>query len=77
MWGPWTFVADDGLLIAPFPVPHSPFEPFAPSEFQCVDDPEITLRFDQPGAAGFDRVTYEGAMKWPWQASWATRIAPS
>lgn len=27
-----TFVADDGLHTAPFPVPHSRFEPFTPTE---------------------------------------------
>jgi len=76
-YAPWTFVADDGLLTAPFPTPNSRFEPFTPTEFQCVDDPEITLRFDQPGAGGYDRVTYEGPMRWPWQASIGTRVASS
>ena len=76
-WAPWTFVAADGLLTAPFPVPNSRFEPFTPTEFQCVDDPEIILRFDQPDVVGYNRVTYEGPMRSPWQASTATRVAPS
>ncbi len=62
---PWPveIAAADGLLTAPFPIPQSRYEPFAPTEFQCVADPEVTLRFDQPGEVGFELMTVEGAMR--------------
>jgi len=62
---PWpiAIAAADGVLIAPFPAPDSRYEPFAQTEFQCVDDPEITLHFDQPGEAGYERVTVQGPMR--------------
>ena len=56
-------ISADGLLTAPFPIPQSRYEPFAPTEFQCVADPEVTLRFDQPGEVGFELMTVEGAMR--------------
>ncbi|HEY4939835.1 MAG TPA: serine hydrolase domain-containing protein [Rhizomicrobium sp.] len=62
--GPWTIVAHDGALTVPFPAPHSRYAPAAPNEFEFVDDPEITLRFDQPGEAGYQRVTVQGPMRW-------------
>ncbi len=74
--GPWIIVADDGVLIAPFPVPHSRYEPFTQTEFQCIDDPEMTLRFDQPGEVGYERVTVEGPMRWKWRTE-SGRRTPS
>ena len=50
-------------LTVPFPAPNSRYEPFTPTEFQFVDDPEITLRFDQPGEAGYERLTLQGPMR--------------
>jgi hypothetical protein len=55
--------ADDGGLITPFPAPRSRYEPVTQTEFEFVDDPEITLRFDQPGEAGYRRVTLQGPMR--------------
>jgi hypothetical protein len=71
---PWLFAVDDGLLTAPFPVPHSRYEPFDRTQFQCIDDPEITLCFDQPGPTGYERVTIEGPMRWPWHIARGKRI---
>ncbi len=62
--GPWHIAVDDGGLTTPFPGPRSRYEPFTPTAFQLVDDPEMTLRFDQPGQAGYERVTVEGPMPW-------------
>ena len=74
---PWPFAiaAADGVLAVPFPAPHSRYEPFAPAEFQCIDDPELTLHFHQPGAAGYERVTIQGPMRRPY-ASIGVRVAP-
>jgi len=62
---PWpiAITAADGVLLAPFPGPSSRYEPFAQTEFQCVDDPETTLHFDQPGEAGYRRMTVQGALR--------------
>jgi CubicO group peptidase (beta-lactamase class C family) len=62
---PWPvqIVSADGALTAPFPTPESRYEAFTQTEFQCVDDPEITLHFDQPGQAGYARVTVEGPLR--------------
>lgn len=62
---PWpiAIAAADGVLTAPFPTPNSRYEPLTQTDFQCIDDPEITLRFDQPGRAGYERVTVEGPMR--------------
>src|SRR5262249_33606871 len=65
-WLPWKIVAHDGLLTAPFPAPESRYEPVAANEFQCLDDPEITMRFDTPGASGYESVTVEGPLRWRW-----------
>jgi CubicO group peptidase (beta-lactamase class C family) len=61
--GPLPIAADDGGLITPFPAPRSRYEPVTQTEFEFVDDPEITLRFDQPGEAGYRRVTLQGPMR--------------
>jgi hypothetical protein len=63
---PWpiAIAAADGVLTAPIPTPNGRFEPVSHTEFQGVDDPEITLRFDQPGAAGFERVAIQGPLRW-------------
>ncbi len=71
--GPWTIVADDSVLIVPFPVPDSRYEPFTQTEFQCIDDPEMTLHFDQPGELGYERVTVQGPMRWKWRTESGTR----
>jgi CubicO group peptidase (beta-lactamase class C family) len=60
---PMAIAAADGALSVPFPAPGSRYEPVAKTEFQCVDDPEITLFFDRPGEGGYGRVTCEGAMR--------------
>ena len=73
--GPWTIVADDGVLIVPFPVPHSRYEPFTQTKFQCIDDPEITLHFDQPGEVGYERVTVEGPLRWKWRTERGRRTS--
>jgi CubicO group peptidase (beta-lactamase class C family) len=75
--GQWTIVADDGMLTAPFPVPESRYAPFTQTEFQCIDDPEMTLRFDQPGEAGYERVTVEGPMRRRWRAENGRRLSAS
>ena len=75
--GPWNIVADDGVLIAPFPVPHSRYEPFTQTEFQCIDDPEMTLHFEQPGEVGYERVTVEGPMRWKWRTESGRRTSTS
>ncbi len=72
---PWPIAVDDGVLTAPFPAPHSRYEPITPTEFQFVDDPEITLRFDQPGEAGYERVAIQGPIRWR-QTTTANRAAP-
>jgi CubicO group peptidase (beta-lactamase class C family) len=61
---PWpiAIALADGVLTAPSLAPHSRFEPFAQTEFQCVDDSELTLRFEQLGEAGYERVTVQGPM---------------
>lgn len=61
--GPWQIAMDDGGLTAPFPAPRSRYEPFTQTAFQLVDDPEITLHFDQPGEVGYERVTVESPMR--------------
>ncbi len=73
---PWpvAIAAADGMLTAPFPVPNSRYEPFSQTEFQCADDPELVLRFDQPGEAGYGRLTVEGAMQWPWRTATGARM---
>jgi CubicO group peptidase (beta-lactamase class C family) len=75
---PWpvTIAAADDGLTTPFPVPQSRFEPFAQAEFQCVDDPELTLRFDQAGKAGYEQLTVEGAMRWRWRTAIGRRTEP-
>ena len=62
---PWPIeiAAADGALTAPFPAPDSRYEPVGRAEFQCVDDPEITLWFDQAGETGYRQVRVEGAMR--------------
>jgi D-alanyl-D-alanine carboxypeptidase len=65
--GPWSIVADDGVLIAPFPVPQSRYEAFTQTDFQCIDDPEMTLHFDQPGEVGYERVIVEGPLRGKWR----------
>ena len=74
---PWPFeiAVTDGAIMAPFPAPNSRYEPFAQAEFQCVDDPELTLRFDRPGAAGYERVTIHGPMRSRWRAGIGNRVA--
>jgi CubicO group peptidase (beta-lactamase class C family) len=74
---PWPFAiaAADGVLTAPFPAPDSRYEPFTQTEFQCVDDPEMTLRFEQPGEAGYERATVEGPMRWRWRTATGNRTA--
>jgi D-alanyl-D-alanine carboxypeptidase len=73
---PWPIeiTAADGALTTPIPVPHSRYEPFAPTEYQCVDDPELTLHFDQPGEAGYDRLTVQGPMRWQWRTAIGVRM---
>ncbi len=71
--GPWTIAADDGVLIAPFPVPHSRYEPFTQTDFECVDDPDVTLHFDQPADVGYERVTVRGPMQWKWRTESGSR----
>src|SRR5262249_6147496 len=71
---PWKIVAQDGLLTAPFPTPNARYEPVSANEFQCIDDPEITMHFDRPGAAGYARVTVEGPMRWQWHLGIGNRV---
>jgi D-alanyl-D-alanine carboxypeptidase len=75
--GPLPIAADDGVLTAPFPAPNSRYEPFSPTEFQLVEDPEMTFRFDQPGEAGYQRVTLQGAMRWRWRTAIGNRAGAS
>ena len=75
--GTWTIAADDGGLVVPYPVPHSRYEPFTPTEFQCTDDPEVILRFDQLGVEGYGRITVEGPMRSKWRATSGNRTAAS
>ncbi|HLI67188.1 MAG TPA: serine hydrolase domain-containing protein [Caulobacteraceae bacterium] len=74
---PWptAIAAADGELTAQFPTPNSRYEPFAPAAFQCVDDAELTLRFEQPGEAGYERMTIEGPMRSRWRTAIAARVA--
>ena len=72
---PWRIVAHDGLLSAPFPMPDARYEPIGSNAFQCIDDPEITLHFDQAGAAGYERVTVEGPMRWRWHLGIGQRVS--
>ena len=74
MWGHCLIAVDGGGLTVPFPVPNSRYEPFAPTEFQFVDDPEMTLRFDHPGEAGYERLTLQGPMRWQWRTAIGVRI---
>ena len=74
-WLPWKIEAHDGLLTAPFPTPNARYEPLSASEFQCIDDPEITLRFDRPGASGYERVTCEGPLRWRWHLGVSNRVS--
>lgn len=74
-WQPWKIETRDGLLTAPFPTPDARYEPFSANEFQCIDDPEITLRFDRPGTAGFERVTVEGPLQWRWHLGIGNRVS--
>ena len=59
---PWpiTIAAAGDLLTAPFPTPSSCYEPVTQAEFQCAEDPEMTLRFYQSGALGYERVAIKG-----------------
>ena len=71
---PVVVAAEDRELSTTFPAPNSRYEPVSRTEFDLVDEPEMTLHFDQPGEAGYQRVTIEGPMRRRWQTAIAIRV---
>ena len=58
-FGPVTFTADNGALVSNWPAPATRFLPAAQDLFFQEKDPEVALRFSDPGAGGFRRLRVE------------------
>lgn len=70
---PWMLSVHEGALTAPWPAPASRYTAVSPTEFELVDDPELSLHFDGLGALGYERLSVQGPLKWRWHTTTGTR----